>query len=252
MRADAMSSDFEQFNKARADAVAALRANAGIRSRSEALFAEMVDERYQYNFDWMGLPVIQFPQDLVAAQELIWRIKPAAIVETGVAHGGSIVFYASMLALLGGDGIVVGVDIDIRAHNRAAIEDHPMAERIRLVEGSSIDDATIDAVRAHVGERRPVMVVLDSNHTHEHVLGELRRYGALVGEGSYIVVYDSVIDRLPADHVPGRPWGPGNNPRTAIHAFLAENDRFEIDSDMEAKLLLTCCLDGFLRCTRDP
>jgi cephalosporin hydroxylase len=179
-------------------------------------------------------------------------VRPQAIVETGIARGGSIIFSASMLQLLDGEGLVVGVDIDIRSHNRAAIEKHPLARRVRLVEGSSIEESVYDQVRTLVGDRAPVMVFLDSNHTHEHVLAELRLYSGLVGRGSYIIVFDSVIDRLPAEDSGDRPWGPGNNPRTAVQAFLAENDRFEIDRDVEGKLLLTCCPDGFLRCRRDP
>ena len=245
-------SDIEKFNKERLASIRALRARDDLARQADALFREMTRSRYMYNFDWLGLPIIQLPQDILAAQELIWRVRPGAIVETGVARGGSVIFSASMLQLLDGDGIVVGVDVDIRPHNRAAIEKHPLARRIRLVEGSSVDPVVCDRVRRHVGGRGPVMVFLDSNHTHEHVLAELRLYSGFVGNGSYIIVYDSVIDRLPAEDSAERPWGPGNNPRTAVHAFLAENDRFEIDRDVEGKLLLTCCPDGFLKCRKDP
>lgn len=226
-----------------------MRRRRELATGADALFRDMVDARYIYNFDWLGLPIFQMPQDVMAVQELIWRVKPGAIVETGVARGGSLILSSAMLQLIGGDGIVVGVDIDIRPHNRAAIEGHPLSHRVHLVEGSSIDAATVDRVRQLVGNRGPVMVFLDSNHTHDHVLEELRLYSGFVGQGSYIIVFDSVIDKLPVDA--SRPWGPGNSPRTASLAFLAENDRFEVDRDMEDKLLLTCCPDGFLRCTRD-
>ena len=242
----------DDFMKQRLSAIRALRARDDVNEHAHALFREMVALRYLYNFDWLGMPIIQLPQDILAVQELIWRVRPAAIVETGVARGGSIVFSASMLQLLGGDGLVVGVEIDIRPHNRAAIERHPLARRIRLIEGSSIDPTVFERVRAQIGARAPVMVFLDSNHTHDHVLAELRLYNRLVGRGSYIVVYDSVIDRLPAEQSAGRPWGPGNNPLTAVHAFLSETSRFEIDCDTEDKLVLTCCPDGFLHCTQDP
>ena len=245
-------SDIENFNNDRLASIRALQARADLTQQADGLFREMTRARYMYNFDWLGLPIIQMPQDILAAQELIWRARPGAIVETGVARGGSLVFSASMLQLLDGDGIVVGIDIDIRQHNREAIEQHPLARRIRLVEGSSIDPAVHKQVLKHVGGRRPVMVFLDSNHTHEHVLAELRLYSAMVGRDSYVIVYDSVIDRLPAEDSADRPWGPANNPRTAVHAFLAENDRFEIDRDVEGKLLLTCCPDGFLKCRKDP
>ena len=245
-------SDTEIFNKERLASIRALRGREDVTRQADAMFREMTRSRYMYNFDWLGLPIIQMPQDILATQELIWRVRPQMIVETGVARGGSVIFSASMLQLLDGEELVVGVDIDIRPHNRTAIEKHPLARRVRLVEGSSIESSTVDQVRALVGDRKPVMVFLDSNHTHEHVLAELRLYSGLVGGGSYIVVFDSVIDRLPAEEFGDRPWGPGNNPRTAVHAFLAENDRFEIDRDIEGKLLLTCCPDGFLRCRKDP
>lgn len=245
-------SDIENFRKERLSSIRALRAQEDVAERADALFLDLVRSRYTYNFDWLGLPIIQMPQDILAAQELIWRVRPGAIIETGVARGGSVIFSASMLQLLDGDGIVVGIDIDIRPHNRAAIERHPLARRVRLVEGSSIDPAAQARVRTLIGDRRPVMVFLDSNHTHSHVLAELRAYSGFVGRDSYIVVYDSVIDRLPSEESADRPWGPGDNPRTAVHAFLAENDRFEIDRDTEDKLVLTCCPDGFLRCCRDP
>jgi cephalosporin hydroxylase len=245
-------SDIDKFSGERLASIRLMQAQKELRQQADGLFQAMTRARYMYNFDWLGLPIIQMPQDILAAQELIWRVRPGAIVETGVARGGSLVFSASMLQLLDGDGIVVGIDIDIRQHNREAIEQHPLARRIRLVEGSSIDPSVCEQAAKHVAGRRPVMVFLDSNHTHEHVLAELRLYGALVGRDSYIIVYDSVIDRLPDEDSADRPWGPGNNPRTAVHAFLAENDRFEIDRDVEGKLLLTCCPDGFLRCRKDP
>jgi cephalosporin hydroxylase len=195
----------------------------------------------------MGRPAIQFPQDLIGVQELVWRLRPDLIVETGIAHGGSLVYSASLLQLLGGDGIVVGVDVDIRAHNRVAIEQHPMAGRIRMIQGSSIDPAVVEQVREHARGRASVLVMLDSNHTHEHVLAELRAYAPLVTPDSYIVVFDTLIEDMPADLIQDRPWGPGNNPKTAVHAYLAEDDRFAIDRDMEAKLLITVAPDGWLR-----
>lgn len=244
-------SDLDLLKRERAAAIDAMRAHADLRLRTAALFREIASIRYMYNFDWLGLPIIQFPQDIIATQEVIWKVRPDAIVETGVARGGSVIFSASMLQLLGGDGIVVGVDVDIRPQNRAAITSHPLADRVRLMEGSSVDASTFDAVRAHIGDRRRVMVLLDSNHTHEHVLEELRLYSGLVGKDSYIIVFDTVIDFMPAEDFPDRPWGPGNNPRTAVHAFLQESARFELDRDMSDKLLLSCCPDGFLRCTAD-
>jgi len=206
--------------------------------------------KYTYGFEWLGRPVIQFPQDLLAMQEIIWRTKPDLIIETGIAHGGSLVFYASMLELLGGDGRVLGIDIDIRAHNRAAIEEHPMFKRIDMIEGSSIDETTVSEVRARSAKRENVLVVLDSNHTHEHVLAELRAYAPMVTPASYLVVFDTIVEDMPADFFPDRPWSVGNNPKTAVHEFLRESDRFEIDRELEQKLLITVAPDGYLKCLK--
>ena len=208
--------------------------------------------KYSYNFSWMGRPVIQFPQDLVAMQEIIWRVRPRLIVETGIAHGGSLIFYASMLELLGGDGLVLGVDIDIREHNRREIEAHPMFKRIRMLEGSSIDPQIVAEVHRLAGDRQPVIVTLDSNHTHDHVLAELEAYAGLVHKGSYLVVFDTVIEDLPAGSFPDRPWDKGNNAKTAVHEFLRRTPRFTIDRQTEDKLQITVAPDGYLLCTADP
>jgi cephalosporin hydroxylase len=199
----------------------------------------------------MGRPIIQFPQDMLALQEIVWRVKPEVIVETGIAHGGSLVYSASLLALLGGDRFVVGVDVDIRAHNRREIEAHPMAARIRMIQGSSVDDTVASAVRDHCLGKRSVLVILDSNHTHAHVLRELQLYGPLVTTGSYLIVLDTLIEDMPAEFFAGRAWGKGNNPKTAVHEFLAGTKRFEIDAAIPAKLLLTTAPDGYLRCVGD-
>lgn len=212
---------------------------------------ESVRQKYSYNFTWMGRPVIQYPQDLVALQELIWRIKPRVIVETGIAHGGSLVFSASMLHLIGGPGRVIGVDIEIRPHNRDALDVHPMRERLELIEGSSIDPHIVQRVTDSVGEDAPTLVILDSMHTHDHVLEELRAYSPLVGADSYLVVLDTVVEDLPDDLYPGRPWSPGNSPRSAVNAFLHESGRFEVDTELEKRLAITTAPGGFLRCTRD-
>jgi cephalosporin hydroxylase len=196
----------------------------------------------------MGRPIIQLPQDMMAMQELIWRIKPDLVIECGIAHGGSIIYYASLLELQG-HGEVLGIDRDIRAHNREAIESHPMIKRISMIEGSSLDPAVVEQVRqAAVGKK--VIVVLDSNHTHEHVLEELRLYAPLVSVDSYCVVMDTVVEDMPADAFPDRPWGPGDNPKTAVWAYLKENDDFEIDQAMQDKLLITVASDGYLRRVR--
>lgn len=202
---------------------------------------------YTYHFSWMGLPIIQLPQDMVAMQELVWDIRPDLVIETGIARGGSLVFYASLLALLGGDGRVLGIDIDIRTPNRAALDAHPMRKRIDLIEGSSTSDEVVAQVAQAAAKAERVLVVLDSNHTHEHVLAELERYAPFVTSGSYLVVFDTIIEDLPADYFPDRPWGPGNNPRTAVQAFLEANDDFEVDRLLDAKLQVTVARGGYLR-----
>jgi cephalosporin hydroxylase len=196
----------------------------------------------------MGRPIIQYPQDMIAMQEILWDVRPDLIIETGIAHGGSLVYYASLCQLMG-HGEVLGIDIDIRPHNRAAIESHPMAGRIRMLEGSSIDAGMVERVREAARGKR-VLVVLDSNHTHAHVLAELEAYAPLVSVGSYCVVFDTVVEDMPSDAFPDRPWGVGDNPKTAVHAFLARDDRFEIDRDIEAKIQITVAPDGYLKRVR--
>jgi cephalosporin hydroxylase len=233
------------------ECIARMAADANVAELSRRLFNEACRYRYSYNFSWLGRPIIQFPQDILALQEIIWRTKPDLIVETGIAHGGSLVFSASMLELIGGDGLVVGVDIDIREPNRQAIEAHPLARRIKMIQGSSVDPTLVAKVRdlAH-GKIRP-LVILDSNHTHEHVLKELELYSPLVRKDSYVIVFDTVVEDMPAEAFPDRPWGKGNNPKTAVHEFLRTTDRFQIDKEIEAKLLLTVAPDGYLRCVKD-
>jgi cephalosporin hydroxylase len=210
-------------------------------------FLESCKVKYSYRFTWMGRPIIQYPQDIMAMQELIWRIQPDLIIETGIAHGGSLVFYASMLELLGGDRRVVGIDIDIRAHNRAALDAHPMRRRIDLIEGSSIAPAIVAQVEQAAAGRKTVIVVLDSNHTHDHVLAELRAYSSLVTKDSYLIVFDTVVEDMPDEMFPDRPWRKGNSPKSAVRAFLAEEPRFQIDKDIEDRVLITVSPDGFLR-----
>ncbi|NER07401.1 MAG: cephalosporin hydroxylase [Okeania sp. SIO3C4] len=203
---------------------------------------------YTYNFEWLGRPIIQFPQDIVAMQEIIWNIKPDLIVETGIAHGGSLIFYASMLELIGGDGQVLGIDIDIRSHNRIEIEKHPLFKRILMLEGSSIDKDIVSRVYKIAEDKKCIMVCLDSMHTHGHVLSELELYSPLVTKGSYLVVFDTIIDDMPDNYFPDRPWGKDDNPKTAVYQFLQGNKKFEIDRSIQDRLLITVALDGYLKC----
>lgn len=218
--------------------------------------------KYMYNFESLGRPIIQYPQDMAAIQELIWETKPDLIIETGIAHGGSLILNASMLALLDlTDAItegrtlnpsvsgrkVLGIDIDIRKHNRDAIEAHPLFNRIQMIEGSSIDKNTIETAKLIAAGYQKVMVCLDSNHTHEHVLAELEAYGSLTSAGCYCVVFDTLVNDLPADTFPNRPWDPDNNPKTAVHEFLNHHPEFEIDRTIHNKLLITAAPDGYLK-----
>jgi cephalosporin hydroxylase len=231
--------------------VQGLKADRDLHALSRVWAREVGRHRYAYNFTWLGRPVIQVPQDLVAMQEILWRVKPELVIETGVAHGGSLLFYASMLELAGVDGRVIGVDIDVRPHNREAIEAHPMSRRVDLLVGSSIDPEIVAEVRARARGKGPIVVVLDSNHTHEHVLAELRAYAPLVTKDSYLVVFDTLIEDLPEGYFTDRPWGKGNNPKTAVNEYLREAPRFEVDEDMDAKLLISVAPGGYLRCTGD-
>jgi cephalosporin hydroxylase len=229
---------------------AAMAADPDVRRGVRAFFDATARYRYSYNWTWMGRPIIQYPQDVMALQEIVWRVRPRTIVETGIAHGGSTVFFASMLELLGTDGRVVAVDIDIRSHNRTAVEAHPMHRRIDMIEGSSVDDAVAARVRALVREGA-VMVVLDSNHTRDHVARELELYAPLVTRDSYLVVMDTIVEHMPDGSFPDRPWGKGNNPLTAVRDFLARTDRFVVDKEIEDKLLVTVAPSGYLRCVKD-
>ena len=226
-------------------------ADPEVRAAWKRAFDLIAPYRYAYNWSWLGRPAIQFPQDLMAMQEIIWRTRPEVIVETGIAHGGSLVFSASMLALLGGEREVIGVDIDVRAHNRAAIEAHPLASRITMIEGSAVDPAIGAQVRERVGGRR-AMVVLDSNHTADHVARELELYAPLVPAGCFLIVMDTAVEYADPASIVDRPWGPGNSPMTAVDAFLARERRFVVDEEYDAKLLFTVAPRGYLRATGDP
>lgn len=232
--------------------IAALSRDRNLQKMSINWIRDSAQHRYSYNFQWCGRPIIQYPQDILAMQEIIWNVKPDLILETGIAHGGSLIFYASLLELnaaCGGpsDASVLGVDIEIRKENRIAIESHPLYRRIEMIESSSISMETVRSVHSRAREKERVLVVLDSNHTHEHVLAELNAYSSLTTLGSYCVVFDTIIEDLPDGMFPDRPWGVGNNPQTAVREFLKDNSDFVIDEDIHNKLLITVARNGFLR-----
>jgi cephalosporin hydroxylase len=235
--------------------------NAALCKSAAAFMLESTEPKYSYNFEWLGRPIIQYPQDIVAMEELIWEVKPDLIIETGIAHGGSLIFSASMLALLDmceaiekkqsldpaqSKRKVLAVDIDIRAHNRAAIEAHPMAYRIQMIQGSSIAPDIVAQIKAIAANYSRILVCLDSNHTHEHVLEELKAYAPLVSKGSYCVVFDTIVEDLPAEMFADRPWGPGNNPKTAVREFVKSYPEFRIDESVDDKLLISVAPEGYL------
>ena len=261
------------FSEESMQRIRVMRDDAQLRADARALTCSSIAAQYSYNFSWQGRPIIQYPQDMVALQEIVWSVRPDLIIETGIAHGGSLILSASMLATLdycdaveSGRSLdpraahrrVLGIDIEIRAHNRTAIEAHPMSHRIDMIEGSSIDPAVIKLVQQTAQRYDRVLVILDSNHTHDHVLAELEAYAPLTTRGSYCVVFDTVVEDLPEEMFPDRPWGKGNNPKTAVWEYLKrlhEEGRtasdgapltFEMDKMIEGKLLITVAPDGYL------
>lgn len=238
----------QEFQKECSERIASYSNNHKLIDSAQEYLQESCAIKYSYNFSWMGRPIIQYPEDIVAMQEIIWKVKPDLIIETGIAHGGSIIFSASMLELLGGENReVIGLDIDIRAHNRKEIESHPMFKRITMFEGDSTSPEIAKRVYDIAKKHEKILVCLDSNHTHDHVLKELKLYAPLVTAGSYCVVFDTVIEDLPDDMFPDRPWGHGNNPKTAVHEYLKDHPEFIIDKSIEQKLLVTVAPSGYLK-----
>lgn len=245
-------SEYQKFKQECAEEIEALGQDKELAGLTRQWMDRANQGKYSYHFEWLGRPIIQYPQDIVAMQELIWEVQPDLIIETGIAHGGSLIFSASMLALnslCGGpqEARVLGIDIDIRAHNRAAVEAHPLANRITMIQGSSIAPETIQQVHQFASNFKRILVCLDSNHTHDHVLAELEAYAGLTSIGSYCVVFDTVIEDMPADMFPNRPWGPGNNPKTALRAWISKHPEFVVDRSIEHKLLATVAPEGFLK-----
>ncbi len=252
----------EQFERERDARIRSYADDTALRELSRSWLQDSMGKHYVYNFSWLGRPIIQYPQDIVAIQELIWTVRPDLIIETGIAHGGSLILSASLLALLdlcdaaeAGSTLdpakpqrrVIGVDIDIREYNRDAIEAHPLANRIQMIQGSSIAPETVQAVRNAAAGAGRVLLCLDSMHTHDHVLAELEAYAPLVSTGSYCVVFDTFVENMPPKFFPDRPWDIGNNPMTAVHAFLKNHPEFEIDRTLEDKLQITVAPNGYLK-----
>ncbi len=247
-----MNDIVKQFEDEKLARIAANGKDSDFQKQSRDWLEESMRRYYVYNFSWLGRPIIQNPIGMVAMQEIIWNVKPDLIIETGIAHGGSLIFSASMLALnstCGGpyDAEVLGIDIDIRAHNRKAIEEHPLFNRITMIEGSSIAPDIIAQVKQMAKNKKRILVCMDSNHTHEHVLAELEAYASLTSVGSYCVVFDTFVEDVPADVFHNRPWHPGNSPKSAVHEYLKTHPEFEIDKDIQNKLMITLAPDGYLK-----
>ena len=241
-----MKDPIQEFEEEKVNLIKANSKNIPLREAAHKFNVESNSAKYSYNFTWMGRPIIQYPQDMIAMQELIWEIKPDLIIETGIAHGGSIIYYASLLELIG-KGEILGIDIDIREHNKKKIEAHPMYKRIYMLEGSSVSEEMIKKVKSFTFGKEKILVCLDSNHTHEHVLSELNFYAPFVTTGSYLVVFDTIVEDLPERYLPNRFWGIGNNPKTAVHEFLKHNSNFVIDENMDNKLLISVNPEGYLK-----
>ncbi|MDB4035276.1 cephalosporin hydroxylase family protein [Pseudomonadales bacterium] len=251
-----------EFQREVSDRIAEISANNNLRETAKGFMLASIGSQYSYNFTWQGRPIIQYPQDMVAIQEIIWEVKPDLIIETGIAHGGSLIMNASFLATLDycdavEDGVlldpkspkrkILGLDIDIRQHNLQAIKAHPMSNRIDMIEGDSISPEIIAQVKEYAKDFHCILVCLDSNHTHDHVLAELTAYAPLTTKDSYCVVYDSIVEDLPKEQSGDRPWGPGNNPKTAVWEYLKTHPEFEIDNNIQDKLLITVAPDGYLK-----
>lgn len=242
-----MNNPIQAFIEERTQRIERNDSNQSLQEAASAFNIESNKAQYSYNFSWMGRPIIQYPQDMIAMQEIIWELKPDLIIETGIAHGGSLIYYASLLELIG-KGEVLGIDIDIRQHNRLEIEKHPMFKRIKMLQGSSIDETLVQQVKELAKGKQTVLVSLDSNHTQEHVLRELQLYAPFVTPGSYIVVFDTIVEDLPEGYFKEkRPWGIGNNPKTAVWEFLKTNDQFVIDTAIDNKLLISVAPEGYLK-----
>lgn len=262
----------KQFIDERRERVAEYENDTEIKAQALSWLNQSMARQYVYNFEWLGRPIIQYPQDIMGLQEIIWRTKPDLIIETGIAHGGSLIMSASMLAMLdmceaikSGTTLdpniskrkVLGLDIDIRQHNREKIKAHPMSSRIQMLEGSSIDGAIISQVKSVAKNHKKILVCLDSNHTHDHVLAELKAYAPLVTKDSYCIVLDTFVEDIEQSLHSNRPWGTGNSPKTAVWAYLdylrSQTDKkeldimFEIDKAVENKLLISSAPDGFLK-----
>lgn len=239
----------QQFEEEKKERILSYEKDDTFHSLSQQWLKMSMEKEYTYNFSWMGRPIIQNPVDIIALQEIIWNVKPDLIIETGIAHGGSLIYYASLLELNAVCGYnphakIIGIDIELREHNRKKIMEHPLYRRIHLLDGSSVSSVIIEKVYEFSKNYNTILVILDSNHTHEHVLAELNAYAPLVTCGSYCIVFDTHIEYFTYAK---RPWGKGNNPLTALKAYLEQHNEFEVDPIIDNKLFISVAPGGYLK-----
>jgi len=251
----------DNFSQERVENIRAMKKDDLLVKSGLDFLCESANYNYCHNFDWLSRPIIQYPQDIIAFQEIVWKVKPDLIIEMGIARGGSLIFSASLLSIIDlceyGEAkltprddkprCVLGVDIDIRQHNLDSLKAHPFYPRLKLIEGSSIDESIINRVKDIAKDYNNILVCLDSNHTYDHVLAELEAYASLVSLGSYCIVFDTVIEDMPTEMHNNRSWGVGNSPKKAVKEFMAKNLEFKIDKNIEDKLLITAAPNGFLK-----
>ncbi len=251
-----MSIEYESFKDECKKGILLQAESPEFKKITQDWFEQSIKYRYSYNFEYLGRPIIQYPQDIIATQEIIYKVKPDLIIETGIAHGGSLISWASHLCLIDiEEGLdpkesnrkVLGIDIDIRKHNRKALESHPLSFKIDMIEGSSIDQSIVNSVKAYSKKFRKIMLLLDSNHSHEHVIGELNSYASLVSKNSYCIVYDTCIEKLKKGSFEDRPWDVGNNPYSAVKEWLKKHSEFEVDKEIDNKLMISVAPSGYLK-----
>ena len=239
--------EFIDINLKAADAMSK---DQNLQNDAKNVLIKADEHRWIHQGSWLGEPLLNLPQDMVALQDIIWRTKPDFIIEVGVAWGGGILFEAMLLDYIDGKK-VIGLDIFIPSDLRKRIMNHKkLSDRIELVEGDSTSEETIRKVKTILNGSKKVLVILDSYHTHDHVMNELKTFSQFVGKGHYLICGDTIVEHVPIQKHRPRPWGPGNNPGTAVRQFLVENDSFEIDEDLEKKLLLTCHPGGYLKAVK--
>ena len=241
----------DEFRTLLNEEAAKMNRDASLSGEAKKVLSDADHYHWVHQTSWMGEPILNLPQDMFAMQEIIYRTRPDFIVESGVAWGGSLLFYSTLMEILGGK-LIIGIDVFIPDDLKERIGSHEkLSKRIRWINDSSTSEETLSKVKEIVGDSRKVLVFLDSDHTHEHVLTELNLYAPLIGKGQYIICGDTIVEDVPEQKHRPRAWGPGNNPKTALMSFLDQNDRFEVDQNLENKLLFTCNPGGYLKCIKD-